>query len=573
VLHKDVKPGNVLILEDAAGTPHAQLADFGIGVLLDRSRLGQAGITFRTELIDPALTSSSGGTLAYLAPEILEGKPVTLQADVYALGVVLFQMAAGDLSHVMAPGWERDVSDDLLREDIAAMVDGNPQRRPANALVVADRLRTLEQRRAQREAERRATAEAEANKLALALSRRRRRQLATAAALSLAFAGVTGLLALRVQREAGRANREAASAQRVADFLVGLFEVSDPSASRGNTVTAREILDRGAADLERELAEDPAIRSRLVGTLGVVYEKLGIYDRAEALLKRALETSAQQARGDDPERLHWMHELANTHWYMADYDSAERLYGEVIQRRTRALGAEHPDTLLAMSDLASTYAVQKRWAEAEKLAQVVVASPLATTAARDVAVESLIDAHLAAQRLEQAEREAREWVAADAKRGGGQPLALRKLAAVCNQRGEYAEAEGLARRTVAILVPLLGEAHRNVLLTRLDLADALFGLGRMAEAEQQLRQVLEGEARLYGSGSDMIAADRWRLACVLLMLHKPEEARALIRENRESGAAGWTTRSFWRSRCDPLFAADSEISEILRQLGPAPEPQ
>jgi hypothetical protein len=57
------------------------------------------------------------------------------------------------------------------------------------------------------------------------------------------------------------------------------------------------------------------------------------------------------------------------------------------------------------------------------------------------------------------------------------------------------------------------------------------------------------------------------------MLHKPEEARALIRENRESGAAGWTTRSFWRSRCDPLFAADSEISEILRQLGPAPEPQ
>jgi tetratricopeptide (TPR) repeat protein len=268
-----------------------------------------------------------------------------------------------------------------------------------------------------------------------------------------------------------------------------------------------------------------------------------------------------------------MHELANTHWYMADYDSAERLYGEVIQRRTRALGAEHPDTLLAMSDLASTYAVQKRWAEAEKLAQVVVASPLATTAARDVAVESLIDAHLAAQRLEQAEREAREWVAADAKRGGGQPLALRKLAAVCNQRGEYAEAEGLARRTVAILVPLLGEAHRNVLLTRLDLADALFGLGRMAEAEQQLRQVLEGEARLYGSGSDMIAADRWRLACVLLMLDKPEEARALIRENRESGAAGWTTRSFWRSRCDPLFAADSEISEILRQLGPAPEPQ
>ena len=76
-----------------------------------------------------------------------QGKPFTTQGDVYALGVLLYQMAVGDLARPLAPGWERDVPDELLREDIAACVEGDPQRRLSGAHELSERLRTLPQRR------------------------------------------------------------------------------------------------------------------------------------------------------------------------------------------------------------------------------------------------------------------------------------------------------------------------------------------------------------------------------------------------------------------------------------------
>ena len=110
-------------------------------------------MTGRTEMMSGAPFS---GTRLYMAPELLEGKRPTLQADVYALGVMLYQLVVGDLTHALAPGWQLDVDDQLLAEDIAAAVDGHPERRLGNALRLAERLRTLEQRRQQRAAELRA---------------------------------------------------------------------------------------------------------------------------------------------------------------------------------------------------------------------------------------------------------------------------------------------------------------------------------------------------------------------------------------------------------------------------------
>jgi eukaryotic-like serine/threonine-protein kinase len=92
----------------------------------------------------------------YAAPEVLEGKTPTTLADIYALGVLLYQVVVGDLNRALAPGWERDVTDELLRDDISLCVDGRPERRLGNALHLAERLRTLEKRRAEREMPRRA---------------------------------------------------------------------------------------------------------------------------------------------------------------------------------------------------------------------------------------------------------------------------------------------------------------------------------------------------------------------------------------------------------------------------------
>ena len=184
VLHKDIKPANILIHTDPeTQRSRARLTDFGIGLVTDREALAKQGITAHG--LTQTLLSGSGstGTPLYQAPEVLAGQPPTTRSDVYSLGVVLYQSVAGNFERVLAPGWERDVADELLREDIAGCVDGDPARRLASADELAQRLRGLEQRRAQRESEARQRREAER-------ARRRRRQftLASIAGISLTLA-------------------------------------------------------------------------------------------------------------------------------------------------------------------------------------------------------------------------------------------------------------------------------------------------------------------------------------------------------------------------------------------------
>ncbi|HVZ92965.1 MAG TPA: protein kinase, partial [Phycisphaerales bacterium] len=150
ILHKDIKPSNVLMYLAEDGKVRPRLADFGIGLLTDRSVIEGKNITV-TGLTEEMLVenqSSRTGTRMYAPPESLTGAPFTMQGDVYSLGVLLYQMAAGDLHKPLAPGWERDISDPLLREDIASCVSGDLRLRLRSARQVADRLLSLADRRA-----------------------------------------------------------------------------------------------------------------------------------------------------------------------------------------------------------------------------------------------------------------------------------------------------------------------------------------------------------------------------------------------------------------------------------------
>jgi DNA-binding winged helix-turn-helix (wHTH) protein/serine/threonine protein kinase len=151
VLHKDLKPANVLVTPAAGGREQIKLADFGSASLIEPSRLKALGITSlgptQTGLPQsPSLT----GTLMYLAPEVLAGKSPTALADVYALGVILYQAVIGDFHKPLSEGWEDEVGDPLIREDIAACVCGDPARRLASAAELARRMCGLEQRRIER---------------------------------------------------------------------------------------------------------------------------------------------------------------------------------------------------------------------------------------------------------------------------------------------------------------------------------------------------------------------------------------------------------------------------------------
>src|SRR5205807_4454245 len=159
VLHKDLKPANILVVprtRDKSGDRSTagwqiRVADFGSASLFDPSRLRALGITNLgfTQTTTPEAASLTG-TLMYMAPEVLAGQSPSASSDVYALGVLLYQFLVGDFRKPLAPGWESDIADPLLREDIAEAASGDPSKRLSSAADLVERLTTLDQRRAQR---------------------------------------------------------------------------------------------------------------------------------------------------------------------------------------------------------------------------------------------------------------------------------------------------------------------------------------------------------------------------------------------------------------------------------------
>ncbi len=246
VLHKDVKPGNVLIHEGASGRFQARLADFGIGGVTDAKRLASAGITVlgMTRMAGATEPSSTSGTQLYHAPELIEGKAATVQADVYALGVMFYQLVVGDLFRALGPGWERRVEDELLREDIAFSVDVNPRRRLGNALRLAERLRSLEERRAERERERRRVKEAERAREALERSRRQRKVTAAVLTVLLVFGAAVTML-WRRSEEARRLTEEALLRAESSKLLaLGRLKLErNPSGAIAYALASLELVD------------------------------------------------------------------------------------------------------------------------------------------------------------------------------------------------------------------------------------------------------------------------------------------------------------------------------------------
>lgn len=187
VLHEDLKPANLLISEGASGGWQVHLADFGSARLLEPERLQGLAITHLDAMVTDSVIGDGAATLLYMAPERLAGGAATAQSDVFALGILLYQLIVGDLRRPLVSGWERDISDEVLREDILAATDGNPAFRLVSASALADRVRrraVRSERRTREETAKRAAAEAvEASK-----RRRARRPWMLVAALSLALA-------------------------------------------------------------------------------------------------------------------------------------------------------------------------------------------------------------------------------------------------------------------------------------------------------------------------------------------------------------------------------------------------
>ncbi len=290
VLHKDLKPANVLLRPNEGGVPQVLLCDLGSGGVLDAQVLQRLKITQMATIAAGLYTGPSSATPLYLAPEVLAGQPSTIKSDIYALGVMLYQVAAGDLCKPWMPGWERDIADDLLREDIACAADGDPARRCSDAGVFAESLRTLDQRRARRQAEVEAQQKAALAERALDRMRARRNALGLALGIFVLGSMVSSWLYFRADEARVRADASAARARAVSDYLSkDLFAPINDRNEPVVSMTVEQFLQKAADNVDKRLADDPATAAEVHAALGNSFLELQQAEESEVHLRRALE--------------------------------------------------------------------------------------------------------------------------------------------------------------------------------------------------------------------------------------------------------------------------------------------
>jgi DNA-binding winged helix-turn-helix (wHTH) protein/tetratricopeptide (TPR) repeat protein len=333
ILHKDLKPANVLVYGDP-GNWHPRLTDFGSGRVLDVGQLEALGITQLGLTRSQTLSSDShSGTPLYLAPEVIAGQSPSIKSDLYALGVMLYQLLAGDFRRPLSPGWESDIDDPLLRRDIADFADGDPDKRPPSARELAQRLRTLDARRLRHDLDQAVQARIADSERKLALSRARRPWIAAAMMLSLAgiagalfYAGLAHQSQLAESAARRQADRNLASAEALNQFLTSdLLGKARPQQGGKSKLTVAEAVDMAEPSIAKRFHNQPLIEGGVRNSMASLYMTLWQLPAAERQGRLAVMLLKQSGATALPQLVDAEGTLARVLSYESKFDEANKL--------------------------------------------------------------------------------------------------------------------------------------------------------------------------------------------------------------------------------------------------------
>jgi len=502
IVHRDLKPSNILVTAEGK----VKLLDFGIAKALEPGEAEEAATRAGERPLTPR----------YAAPEQILGEPTTVAVDVYALGVLLYELLTGSVPHRRGTGSAAELAREIPRETVVPPSRRTPAKRRdpgplgrGSAAVDLDAIVLTALRPEPRERY--------GSVAALALELRRlldgrpveargpargylvrrfvgRHRLAVGGAALLLLAlgfGLAGTLwqAARARAERDRARHEAAKASETARFLVSLFQGADPARSRGDRLTVRELLDRGAARVDAELATQPALQAAMLTLIGAVYRDLGVLDPARSALERAAELGATAAGAESLERAAALSELAALE-RLAGRLAAARAAGErALTIRELRLGADDLET------------------------------------ARTLAILALVD------RLEgepAAGRRKLERALAIAGRGGIESAETGRwtnhLGLLAQDQGHFAEAEALFRKALAMIERSEGAESPLVAQALDNLGMALRAQEKRAEALPVLERALAIVEKSWGTDHHQYGTALNSLGALLLDLGRHQEA-------------------------------------------------
>jgi eukaryotic-like serine/threonine-protein kinase len=542
VVHRDLKPSNILVKAD--GT--VKLLDFGIAKQLE-------GLD---DTADQTRTGLRLLTPAYAAPEQLRGERVGTFTDVYALGVVLYELLAGRLPFDGGAGGL----------DPAALVREREPDRPSAVAARDSALAGLAGSRAawadldvlcltamHRDPARRYRTvdalirdidhfldgqplDAQPDALGYRMGKFVRRNRHGVAAAAATLAVVVSLVVFYTVRLTGARNEalaEAARTQRIQRFMLDLFRGGEDEVGPADSLRVVTLVDRGLQEA-RALDGEPAVQAELYQTLGSIYQELGDLPRADTLLHLALERRRALVAGDTPELGRNLVAVGLLRADQARYEEADSLVraGLGLARRLRP---GHPDVAAATLALGRVLENRGRYDEAIAVLEEAVRLHAAGGETPELgrALYGLANNYFYTGQYPVADSLTRQALRITRRLHGDRHPSvaddLINLGAVAHEQGRYDEAEAHYRDALAIIRGWYGDAHPRTAAALTVLARTLLFRDRVAEADSQLQAALAIRERVYGGTHPQVASTVNELGRVALAHGQPEVAERYYR--------------------------------------------